>query len=838
MTSPRPDRSGVRKRAAAVTATAVVAAIACGAVVPAAHAAPGDSIAPQPDAWGRHFVDAWATNTTANTTPDTNAAIGALTEMLQYWTPEATPTPEYRTDGSLIPESLGTILDPDFHAANIAESAEITQTRTDEQADAAYIYDRRNQNYSAIQGLGPYAAEFRAGTNAGTTIPDEVPADAPVQKYSDGGNANGTWADVDSTYGDIVNLVNVFRGSSASTNPSKGYYNYARPWRWSDEVLVVPALEAVKSTTPLTDGGYPSGHTNAAWLASYALAYAVPERFQELLTSASEIGHSRIVAGMHSPADVIGGRMMSTAVSAGALSNPANTEAMAAARENARELLATTPAAEDPYADAASNEQLYVERLTYGLPRTGEAGLPVVVPKGAEVLIESRLPYLTDEQRRWVLHSTGLESGYALLDDAEGWGRLNLYAAADGYSAFATDVAVDMDAADGGFSAADTWRNDIEGEGSLTKSGTGSLTLSGANSFTGGTAVEGGSLVAASATALGAGDVSVGDGVLSETAGEPVVIGGDLALEPGSALALTVDGTSPAFQVAGEGELDGTLTVAFADGVVPADDVVLATFGSLGENDQFTSVDVQGLPAGYNPAIEVRGGALHLVNSTPGPGALTPGQPSIDGIPLAGETLTVAPGQWSPAPVSFSYQWFRGEELVEGATAATYELGSADVGHLLSVAVTGAKEGYAPQSRTVAASGVVKAAVSLSETTASAGERIAVSGAGFTPGETVDVVLHSAPVTVGTAVVAASGEFSVVVTIPADTTAGTHSIVVTGRQSAVSATAALTVSAAASGALAVTGASVSPLAGLAALGLLTVGAGLLVGRRVSRTRRS
>ncbi len=58
----------------------------------------------------------------------------------------------------------------------------------------------------------------------------------------------------------------------------------------------------------------------------------------------------------------------------------------------------------------------------------------MMVPKGAEVLLETRFPYL-DNTRRWVLATTGLPSGYPVLDDPEGWGRLDLYSAADGYGA-------------------------------------------------------------------------------------------------------------------------------------------------------------------------------------------------------------------------------------------------------------------------------------------------------------------------------------------------------------------------------------------------------------------
>ncbi|HIV71379.1 MAG TPA: hypothetical protein H9903_10645 [Candidatus Aquabacterium excrementipullorum] len=97
------------------------------------------------------------------------------------------------------------------------------------------------------------------------------------------------------------------------------------------------------------------------------------------------------------------------------------------------------------------------------------------MPKGAEVLLETRLPYLDAAQRRVVFKTTALPSGYPVLDDAEGWGRLNLFDAADGYGAFNGDVAVTMDASLGGFNALGSWRNDIGGAGKLTKLGSGTL---------------------------------------------------------------------------------------------------------------------------------------------------------------------------------------------------------------------------------------------------------------------------------------------------------------------------------------------------------------------------
>ena len=71
------------------------------------------------------------------------------------------------------------------------------------------------------------------------------------------------------------------------------------------------------------------------------------------------------------------------------------------------------------------------------------------MPKGAEILLQTRFPYLSADQRRVVLKTTELPSGYPVMDDAEGWGRLNLFAAADGYGAFNGNVIVSMDASQG-----------------------------------------------------------------------------------------------------------------------------------------------------------------------------------------------------------------------------------------------------------------------------------------------------------------------------------------------------------------------------------------------------
>ncbi|MFP3802866.1 phosphatase PAP2 family protein, partial [Paraburkholderia sp. SIMBA_027] len=74
------------------------------------------------------------------------------------------------------------------------------------------------------------------------------------------------------------------------------------------------------STTPATDGGFISGHQAEAMRDAMTMAWLVPERFQEMVSRGLELGENRILAGMHSPLDVIGGRMLALAVSAANLS--------------------------------------------------------------------------------------------------------------------------------------------------------------------------------------------------------------------------------------------------------------------------------------------------------------------------------------------------------------------------------------------------------------------------------------------------------------------------------------------------------------------------------------
>ncbi|WP_145606956.1 autotransporter outer membrane beta-barrel domain-containing protein [Yersinia intermedia] len=272
------------------------------------------------------------------------------------------------------------------------------------------------------------------------------------------------------------------------------------------------------------NASFPSGHSAFGFASTLLFAEIAPERFQAFLLRGSEYGNSRITLGVHYALDVIGARIMTIYALAQMLNNnpdylgqnissllgspmvtthdfqglvsATQTDLRGLLEQGCQSILAECSAADraQRQAAAAQNKADYLYRMTYGLAPTGPTNLAPVVPEGAEVLIASRFPYLTAEQRRDVLATTEIESGHA-LDNGSGWGRLNLYAAADGYGAFNGNVLVTMDASKGGFNAYDAWGNDISGNGNFVKNGSGILELTGNNSFSGTTTVTGGALI-------------------------------------------------------------------------------------------------------------------------------------------------------------------------------------------------------------------------------------------------------------------------------------------------------------------------------------------------------
>jgi len=571
-------------------------------VVPAAPADQGaPDTAPVPSVTA--FVDTAATNQRGDAryaTVETNAGVRVLAGFLDIWKPltalvdAGSPAPASGSFPAVAASTWtgvpndgtpdGTIVNQAVHAANIQYVIDATTKRTPEQAVSAYLDDRRAKGYSVSDALGPLTDAWRTAAQQTTTI-TAVAADATTVLYNDTGTNTGVAGSANASFGNVVALVNAM-GNNGSTEPAKRFYKYARPYRWSSNVILVPALVPAKSTTPATDGGFTSGHSAEAVRDVLGMAYALPERYQEIVSRGLELGENRILAGMHSPLDVMSGRQQATAVAAANLADPANATVKAAAVTQAHATLmaatGTTAAnfnayahsgttATDRFADYATNKANYLRRMTYGFARTGKTDVAAVVPKGAEVLLETRLPYLTADQRRVVLKTTAIASGYPVLDDPEGWGRLNLFAAADGYGTFTGNVTVTMDASLGGFNASDRWRNDIAGKGKLIKLGTGTLQLGGTNTWTGGTQVDAGTLEGISAKAFGAGDVYVGAGKLRSNAATALALANYTQLKTGTLELNLGNGQQGRVSVAGTMTIaGGTLHITFQNGYAPA----------------------------------------------------------------------------------------------------------------------------------------------------------------------------------------------------------------------------------------------------------------------------
>ncbi|MFN8047461.1 MAG: phosphatase PAP2 family protein [Ancrocorticia sp.] len=274
--------------------------------------------------------------------------------------------------------------------------------------------------------------------------------------------------------------------SLASTGNAKFYYNYPRPFL-EDRSFGDPAklnglatnlgiTEIPEWTDPATgithDGTYdeiresrnqafPSGHTAYAYGNGIVLATLLPELGPEIITRASEAGLARNVLGVHYPLDVIGGRISGHVNVANLFSTDGYVDnTILPVREELTGYLAerceadghgstlaecidevganddggytnafTDAVSTAPVVDRASALTAYEARMTYGFDQVTASGKAPVVPEGAEDLLVTAFPDLTDAQRQTVLAATEIDSGYPLDSSSEGWQRIDLAAA-------------------------------------------------------------------------------------------------------------------------------------------------------------------------------------------------------------------------------------------------------------------------------------------------------------------------------------------------------------------------------------------------------------------------
>ncbi|MGF7140194.1 phosphatase PAP2 family protein [Roseimarinus sediminis] len=567
------------------------------------------------------------------------------TDEYQSASSENGPGNEDREKGNPIVDSV-------VWARNIQYVIRATHNRTDEETVLAYLDENRSKYYSVIDGFGPLTEDYVKNSGAYVDLP-KTTTDQILRNYHYKSvyNDDAVFAgSEESPLGAVVKLNKAFRDINSSSNPVKYLYSTPRPWRMNDygavifkgttydttthsptyscidymgqetleifdiyesSVKIVPGLMCSRKNHQIiyddehptlqdlytnttenrrTDNAYPSGHTNAGFLSSLAYAYAFPERFSELVYRGAQLGENRIVVGMHSPVDVIGGKIMALSMACAALNNPTVAKNAEEAVRVMKEFFGAKADSanlslydfahskeENPtgyilgdfvnpevfnnnyYNDKAELKKIFRERMTYGFPQDStKANQAPIVPKGAEAILKSRFPYLSDNQRRVVLYTTEIPSGYKILDKTNGWGRIDLLAAADGYGSIIGKVCVDMDASLGGFNALDTWGNDIDGEGLLIKKGSGKLILTGNNSYIGKTLIANGTLSTTSRSALGISDVKIEESGILEVI-EPLEIKGGL-YSKGGTISVHVSSTDTAqIMVGGKTKLENAI---------------------------------------------------------------------------------------------------------------------------------------------------------------------------------------------------------------------------------------------------------------------------------------
>jgi hypothetical protein len=85
--------------------------------------------------------------------------------------------------------------------------------------------------------------------------------------------------------------------------------------------------------------------------------------------------------------------------------------------------------------------------------------------------------------------------------------------------------------------------------------------------------------------------------------------------------------------------------------------------------------------------------------------------PTVNGTPQVGHTLGLSTGSWSPAGLTFAYQWKVDGVDVVGATTGTFAVTSAYVGKVISVSVTGSRAGYTSATATASTTAVQPGAI-------------------------------------------------------------------------------------------------------------------------------
>jgi fibronectin-binding autotransporter adhesin len=198
-----------------------------------------------------------------------------------------------------------------------------------------------------------------------------------------------------------------------------------------------------------------------------------------------------------------------------------------------------------------------------------------------------------------------------------------------------------------------TVSGDLSGPGGITKVSPGTVILTGTNTYSGGTAIEAGTLVAGTPSAaqevsqaLGKGDVFLMGGTLRTPSLDPLIInvGHNYTQAPGGTLALGVAGVNgrdyDQVQVGGNASLDGTLTVSSLSNFRPGRGNAFEVLRSNGtRSGQFAQVKdfLNNNPSLQRIDVYASNGVALLYVAAPHPG------PSLGPIPSPIEAVIPTP---------------------------------------------------------------------------------------------------------------------------------------------------------------------------------------------------
>lgn len=424
------------------------------------------------------LLPATAAQAATSYSSDTNKpdVVSLLGEYNNWWTPKS------NTSNA----------SSDVYRGNVSDAGKSVLSKNDTLTET--INNKAATDTATVDGTHTQAqrALIDADQNATETFSDAL---GPIlSKFLTDGLSNGSLPKTSS----LLFASKASVTSYLSTGAAKQYFNYPRPFftvaddgqnrsmngennlnglkaelgidriaDWTDSSTGLTHSASYASMFGSPSQAFPSGHTTYAYSAGIGLATLLPELGPEIVTRASEAGNNRIVLGVHYPLDVMGGRINGEAANTARWSDEAfRSDQLLPARQELVDYMTaqckaagygdtlqscidktgangsagytntfTDAVSTTPVTDRASAIAAYTSRMTYGFDKTGTSGKAAVVPDGAENLLLTAFPSLSDAQRRTILAQSEIESGYPLDSSSNGYERLNL---AKAYSAKVT----------------------------------------------------------------------------------------------------------------------------------------------------------------------------------------------------------------------------------------------------------------------------------------------------------------------------------------------------------------------------------------------------------------